>query len=122
MTWVACVVTILMLFGLVGSAVPVLPGTPLIVAGALVYAVATDFTPIGIGRLVVLGVLAVAGAVLAHLASALGVRGAGGGRRGGEGLGDGRGAGWRDPGPGGGARRATARATTRSDRGGAGAD
>ena len=52
MTWVGIVVAILMLVGLVGSAVPVLPGTPLIVAGALVYAVATDFTPIGIGRLV----------------------------------------------------------------------
>ena len=51
------------------------------VVGALVYAVATDFTPIGIGRLVVLGLLAVAGAVLAHVAAALGVRGAGGSRR-----------------------------------------
>jgi uncharacterized protein YqgC (DUF456 family) len=80
MTWVGIVVAILMLVGLVGSAVPVLPGTPLIVAGALVYAVATDFTPIGIGRLVVLGLLAVAAAVLAHVAAALGVRGAGGSR------------------------------------------
>ena len=80
MTWVGIVVAILMLAGLVGSAVPVLPGTPLIVAGALVYAVATDFTPIGIGRLVVLGLLAVAAAVLAHVAAALGVRGAGGSR------------------------------------------
>ena len=80
MTWVAIVVAVLMLAGLVGSALPVVPGTPLILAGALIYAFATDFTPIGVGRLVVLTLLAVAAMALAHLASALGVRGAGGSR------------------------------------------
>lgn len=59
---------------------PVLPGSPLIVAGALLYALATDFTPIGVGRLLILAALAVAGAVLANLASAAGVRRAGGSR------------------------------------------
>src|SRR5262249_19324436 len=40
----------------------------------------TDFTPIGVGRLVVLTLLAITAMALAHLASALGVRGAGGSR------------------------------------------
>jgi uncharacterized protein YqgC (DUF456 family) len=80
MVWVEIVVALLMLAGLIGAALPLLPGTPLILAGALVYAIATDFTPVGVGRLVVLGVLAVVGFVLAHAASALGVRGAGGSR------------------------------------------
>jgi hypothetical protein len=80
MMWVEILVVLLMLAGLIGAALPVLPGTPLILAGALVYAIATDFTPVGVGRLVVLGLLATVGLVLAHVASALGVRGAGGSR------------------------------------------
>src|SRR5262245_17146376 len=80
MTWVEIVVALLMLVGLVGSALPLVPGTPLILAGAVVYAFATDFTPIGVGRLVVLTMLAITAMALAHVASALGVRGAGGSR------------------------------------------
>ena len=80
MTWVEVVVALLMLAGLIGSALPLLPGTPLILAGALIYAVATSFTPVGVGRLVVLATLAVIGVVLGHVATALGVRGAGGSR------------------------------------------
>jgi uncharacterized protein YqgC (DUF456 family) len=78
MTWVEIVVALLMLAGLIGSALPIVPGTPLILAGALIYAFATDFTPVGVGRLVVLTLLAVTAMALAHLAAALGVRGAGG--------------------------------------------
>jgi uncharacterized protein YqgC (DUF456 family) len=80
MTLVHVVVALLMLAGLAGAVVPVLPGGPLIVAGALLYAIATDFTPVGVWRLVILGALAVVGAVLAHVASAIGVRRAGGSR------------------------------------------
>ena len=80
MSWVEIVVVLLMLAGLIGSALPVVPGTPLILAGAVVYAIATDFTPIGVGRLIVLTLLSIAAMVLAHLASALGVRSAGGSR------------------------------------------
>jgi uncharacterized protein YqgC (DUF456 family) len=80
MSWVEIVVALLMLAGLIGSALPIVPGTPLILAGAIVYAVATDFTPIGVGRLIVLTLLSISAMVLAHLASALGVRGAGGSR------------------------------------------
>ena len=80
MSWVEIVVALLMLAGLIGSALPIVPGTPLILAGALLYAYATDFTPIGMGRLIILTLLAVAAMALAHLAAALGVRGAGGSR------------------------------------------
>lgn len=80
MSWVEIVVALLMLAGLIGSALPVVPGTPLILAGAVVYAIATDFTPVGVGRLIVLTLLSIAAMVLAHLASALGVRSAGGSR------------------------------------------
>jgi len=72
------VVGLLMLAGLAGSVLPFLPGPPLIFAGALVYALATDWTPIGIGRLAILGALAVLAYVLGHLASALGAKRFGG--------------------------------------------
>jgi uncharacterized protein len=80
MTLVNVVVALLMLIGLIGAVVPVLPGSPLIVAGALLYAIATDFTPVGVGRLLILTALAVAGALLAHVAGVVGVRRAGGSR------------------------------------------
>jgi uncharacterized protein len=79
-TLVNVVVALLMLAGLAGAVLPVLPGTPLIVAGALLHAVATEFTPIGVGRLAILVGLAVVGAVLSQAAAALGVRRAGGSR------------------------------------------
>ena len=74
--WV--VVGLLLLLGLIGTVVPFLPGTPLIVAGALVYAVATDWTPIGFGRLAILAGLAALGYLLHYVAGALGTRRAGG--------------------------------------------
>jgi uncharacterized protein YqgC (DUF456 family) len=79
-TAVDAAVALLMLAGLVGAVLPVLPGTPLIVAGALLHAVAHDFTPIGPGRLALLTGLAVLATVLAHAAAALGVQRAGGSR------------------------------------------
>jgi uncharacterized protein YqgC (DUF456 family) len=69
-----------MVLGVVGAVVPFLPGAPLIMVGALIYAVATDFTPIGSGRLIILAVLGVAGWAMSHLAGVLGARRAGGGR------------------------------------------
>ena len=53
------VVGALMLLGLIGTFVPFLPGTPLIFLGALVHGFATGWTPIGLGRLAILGALAV---------------------------------------------------------------
>ena len=81
MALVHAVVIVLMLAGLVGAALPVVPGTPLILAGALLYAFATDFEPVGLGRLAVLTVLALAGAVVSHAAAVAGTRRGGGGRR-----------------------------------------
>jgi len=80
MTLVNVVVALLMLAGLAGAVVPVLPGTPLVLAGALLHAIATDFTPVGPGRLAILAALAVVGAGLGNLATAVGVRRAGGSR------------------------------------------
>jgi hypothetical protein len=69
-----------MLAGLVGAILPFLPGAPLIFAGALLHAVATDFTPIGAGRLAILAALGVLAWALGHVAGVMGTRRAGGGR------------------------------------------
>ena len=74
------VVAVLLVLGLAGTVVPFLPGTPLIVAGALVHAIAYDWTPITPLRLGVLAVLAVLGYLLHYAAGALGARHAGGSR------------------------------------------
>jgi uncharacterized protein len=79
-TAIYVIVGALMVAGLIGAAVPLLPGTPLIFAGALIYAIATDFTPIGAGRLAILAILGVAGWAAEHVAGALGARRAGGSR------------------------------------------
>jgi uncharacterized protein YqgC (DUF456 family) len=70
----------LLLLGLVGTIVPFLPGTPLIVVAALVHAAATGWTPIGAGRLTILAALAGFGYALHYFAGALGARRAGGSR------------------------------------------
>ena len=80
MTLVYVVVGLLMAVGVVGSLLPFLPGTPLVFAGALVYAFATDFDPIGPGRLAILGGLAALAYALEHLAAALGAKRYGGSR------------------------------------------
>jgi uncharacterized protein YqgC (DUF456 family) len=80
MTLVDVVVAILMLAGLVGAIVPLLPGAPLIFAGALLYAVSTDFTPVGVGRLAILAAVGVLAWALEHVAGVVGTRRAGGGR------------------------------------------
>src|SRR5207247_2113451 len=79
-TIVDVVVAILMLAGLVGAILPFLPGAPLIFAGALLYALATDFTPIGAGRLAILAALGVLAWALEHVAGMVGARRAGGSR------------------------------------------
>jgi uncharacterized protein YqgC (DUF456 family) len=64
--------------GLAGSVLPFLPGTPLILAGALVHALVTDFTPIGVGRLLILAAITALAQVLDYLAGALGAKKFGG--------------------------------------------
>jgi uncharacterized protein YqgC (DUF456 family) len=73
-------VALMMLAGLAGAVVPVLPGPPLILLGALLYAFATDWTPVGVGRLAVLAALSVAAWLAGHLGTAVGTRRAGGSR------------------------------------------
>lgn len=73
-------VVFLMIGGLVGSLVPALPGSPLILAGALLYAVITDFDPITGLRLAILFGLAALAYALEYLSGALGAKKLGGSR------------------------------------------
>jgi uncharacterized protein len=64
--------------GLVGAVVPLVPGPPLILAGAFLYALTTDFTPVGLGRLVILALLTALAVILHYAGSAVGTRRYGG--------------------------------------------
>jgi len=75
---VIALTVVLMLLGLAGSLLPMLPGSPLILAGAVLYAWHMQFTVVGWGDLIVLGVLALAGQGLDYAASALGAKKYGG--------------------------------------------
>ncbi len=77
---VLALVFILMIAGILGSFLPVIPGTPLILFGALVYALATDFQPVDMWRLASLAALAVLAYVLDYFSAALGTRKLGGSR------------------------------------------
>ena len=74
MTVVGGVVGLLFLAGLVGAVVPWMPGPLFVVAGAILWAVATDFETLGFGRLAILGVLAVLAFLFDFVAGALGAR------------------------------------------------
>ena len=80
MTAVYLLVGVLMLVGLLGSFLPIIPGTPLILLGALVYGVFTDFQTVGYGRLLVLVVISALAYVLDYTAGALGAKKFGGSR------------------------------------------
>ena len=73
-TVIGVIVAALFLAGLVGSVVPWMPGPLFILAGAVVWAVATDFQTLGWGRLAVLAALAVVSFLLDFLAGAIGAR------------------------------------------------
>jgi len=72
------VIGALLLLGLAGTVLPFVPGAPLIVAAALVHAIASDWMPISVGRLVILAAFSAFGYLLHYAAAALGARGAGG--------------------------------------------
>lgn len=74
MTVVGVVVGLLFLAGLVGAVVPWMPGPLFVVAGAILWAVATDFDTLGVGRLAILGVLAALAFLFDFVAGALGAR------------------------------------------------
>ena len=71
-------VAVLLIAGLAGSVLPILPGTPLILAAALLQGLVTDFNPIGAGRLLLLAGLAALAYVLEYVAGAVGVKKFGG--------------------------------------------
>jgi uncharacterized protein YqgC (DUF456 family) len=73
-------VALLLLAGLAGSVLPFLPGTPLILAGALVYALVTGFEPIGAGRLLILSGLTALAHILDYVGGAAGAKRFGGSR------------------------------------------
>jgi hypothetical protein len=72
---------ILMLIGLAGTVLPLLPGIPLMLIGMLVAAWAEDFTRIGWVTLVILGVLMALSFVVEFVAAALGVKRTGASRQ-----------------------------------------
>jgi uncharacterized protein YqgC (DUF456 family) len=74
MTAVAIIVGLLFVAGIVGSVLPWLPGPLFILAGAVLWAFATDFEPLGWGRLVILAALTGLSAVLSFVAGAVGAR------------------------------------------------
>jgi uncharacterized protein len=73
-------VVALMLAGIAGSFLPFLPGAPLILLGALVFALATDFETVGALRLAILACLTALSYALEYLSSAFGTRRLGGSR------------------------------------------
>ena len=78
MTAIFILVGFLMLAGLLGSFLPAVPGTPLIVLGALVYAFFTDFDTVGPKELLILGGISILAYVLDYTAGALGAKKFGG--------------------------------------------
>ena len=74
LTAVGIVVGLLFGAGLVGSVNRWMPGALFIVAGAVLWAFATDFATLGVGRLVILGALAALSFLLDFVVGALGAR------------------------------------------------
>ena len=74
-TVLLCVLaTVLVLAGLVGLLLPVLPGPPLVFAGLLIAAWAEDFAYVGTGTLTLLAVLALLTYAVDFAATALGAK------------------------------------------------
>jgi len=71
-------VAALLLVGLVGTFLPSIPGTGLILAGIGLHAIATGFDPIGPWRLGLFAVLALTAVALDYAAAALGAKRFGG--------------------------------------------
>src|SRR5947199_8248973 len=79
-TVVGIVVGALFLAGLVGALIPWIPGPLFILIGVLVWAVATQFAVIGVGRLVILVTLALTTLLVNFAAGPNGARRSGGSR------------------------------------------
>lgn len=72
----------IMIVGLAGVILPVLPGIPLIFAAAALYGIVTGFSGIGLNMILFLAGLTVFGLIVDYLANYLSVRKMGGGRAG----------------------------------------
>jgi len=69
------VITVLLFSaGLIGSVLPMLPGSPLILLGAFIYAWYTDFTVITWGVLLILFVLTLLSQMVEYLATIIGAK------------------------------------------------
>jgi uncharacterized protein YqgC (DUF456 family) len=71
----------LIVLGLLGTVLPVLPGTVLVLAGVILGAWIDDFTRVGVGTVVLISVLAVLAWVLEWAAGLLGAQRAGASRQ-----------------------------------------
>jgi uncharacterized protein len=80
LTAVGFVVGVLFVVGLVGSLIPWVPGPLFILGGAVLWAFATEFAEIGVGRLAILTGLALLTFLLNFVAGAAGARRYGGSR------------------------------------------
>ena len=74
------VIAILFVVGLIGVIVPVLPGVGLIFAGIVVYAVATDFSEIGVVSLIIFGAISLLTWLMSYAGAAYGAKVGGGSR------------------------------------------
>jgi len=72
--WMWILATVLVIAGIIGTVLPVLPGAPLVFAGLLVAAWADDFVFVGVRTLVLLGVLTALTFVIDFITTALGVK------------------------------------------------
>jgi uncharacterized protein YqgC (DUF456 family) len=73
---------LVMLVGLAGVILPVLPGIPVIFAAALIYGFLTDFSVIGANTLLIFAILTIIALILDWAAGVVGVRKMGGSRAG----------------------------------------
>lgn len=71
----------LMVLGLLGTVLPVLPGTALVLAGVILGAWIDDFARVSVGTVVLIGILAVLAWVLEWAAGLLGAQRAGASRQ-----------------------------------------
>jgi uncharacterized protein YqgC (DUF456 family) len=70
-TIIAC---LLMFAGLAGTILPLIPGTPLILLGAIVYAIATDFATVDGWLIAVLALICVGAELVEYVAGTIGAR------------------------------------------------
>ncbi len=71
---------VLVVIGLAGTVLPVLPGVPLIFAGLLLIAYQDGFSKVGVVTIVILGVLAVIAVAVDYVAAMMGAKRAGASR------------------------------------------